>query len=106
MEKKAYSLSLGGGVSYYRDRYGLEADAIIHLSDGRYALVEIKLGSHEIEKGAKNLLELKHLISESNKKEKQVKLREPDLLMIITGGNIAYTRQDGVKVIPLACLKD
>ena len=46
---KAYSLSLGGSISYYHDRYDLEADAVLHLDDGRYALIEFKLGSREIE---------------------------------------------------------
>ena len=52
------------------------------------------------------LLELKRLIQEHNKTEKQVPIREPDLLIVMTGGTMAYTRPDGVKVIPLACLKD
>ncbi len=103
---KVYSQSLDGKVSYYHDRYGLEADAVLHLRDGRYALIEFKLGSAEIEEGAKHLLEIKRLVQEYNKKETQCPLREPDLLMVITGGNIAYTRDDGVKVIPIGCLKD
>ena len=93
-------------LSYYRDRYGLEADLVLHLDDGRYALIECKLGSREIEEGAQHLKEIKRLVQEHNKTEKQVQLREPDLLMVITGGEMAYTRPDGVKVIPLACLKD
>ena len=103
---KAYSLSLGGSISYYHDRYDLEADAVLHLDDGRYALIEFKLGSREIEEGAEHLKEIKRLVQEHNKTEKQIKLREPDLLMVITGGEMAYTRPDGVKIIPLACLKD
>ena len=51
-------------------------------------------------------LEIKRIVQEHNKTEKQVPLREPDLLIILTGGSVAYTRPDGVKVIPLACLKD
>ena len=51
-------------------------------------------------------MELKRLIQEHNKKEKQVPLREPDLMIVVTGGKMAYTRPDGVKIIPLACLKD
>ena len=103
---KAYSMSLGGSISYYHDRYDLEADAVLHLEDGRYALIEFKLGSKEIEEGAGHLKEIKRLVQEHNKVEKQIKLREPDLMMVITGGHMAYTRPDGVKVIPLACLKD
>ena len=52
------------------------------------------------------MLEIQKLISEKNKAEKQMPLREPDLLIVLTGGEIAYTREDGVKVIPLGCLKD
>jgi hypothetical protein len=64
------------------------------------------LGSREIEDGAKHLVELKRLITEYNKTEKQVSLREPDLMIVLTGGKMAYTRPDSVKVIPLGCLKD
>ena len=102
---RAYSQHLGGKLSYYRDRYGLEADLVLRLDDGRYALVECKLGSQEIEKGAEHLNELSGLIREYNQKEKQVPLREPDLRIILTGGQYAYTRNDGVKIIPLGCLK-
>ena len=103
---KIYSQALGGRISYYHDRYGLEADAVLHLDNGKYALIEFKLGSREIEEGAAHLLQIKELIRNYNEKEWQCKLREPDLLMIVTGGNMAYTRGDGVKVIPVACLKN
>lgn len=103
---KAYSQALGGYISYYHDRYDLEADAVLHLEDGRYALIEFKLGSREIEEGAEHLLEIKRLVQQYNAKEKQVRLREPDLLMVITGGVMAYTRPDGVKVIPLGCMRN
>ena len=103
---KAYTLGFDNHISYYRDRYGLEADLVLHLADGRYALIECKLGSREIDDGAKHLLEIKRLIVEYNQKENQVPLREPDLLIVMTGGHIAYTRPDGVKVVPLACLKN
>lgn len=103
---QAYTQDFGNHISYYHDRYGLEADLVLHLADGRYALIECKLGSRDIEEGASHLMELKRLILEHNKEEKQVPLREPDLLLILTGGEMAYTRPDGVKVIPLACLKD
>ena len=103
---KVYSQALGGKLSYYHDRMGLEADAVLHLDDGRYALIECKLGSREIEDGAKHLLEIKRLIKEANANSNQQKLRLPDLLIVITGGEIAYTRNDGVKVIPIRCLKD
>ena len=103
---KIYSQALNGKVSYYHDRYDLEADAVLHIADGRYALIEFKLGNAEIDEGAKHLLKIRELVRAYNKAEKQVPLREPDLLMVITGGSMAYTREDGVKVIPIACLKD
>lgn len=103
---RVYSQALGGRLSYYHDRFGLEADAVLHLDDGRYALIECKLGSRDIEDGAKHLLEIKRLVSEKNNMEKQAKLREPDLLIVLTGGEMAYTREDGVKVIPIGCLRD
>lgn len=103
---KAYTPDFYSHISYYRDRYGLEADLVLHLDDGRYALIECKLGSREIDDGARHLLAIKRLIQEYNKTEKQVPLREPDLLIVMTGGRMAYTRPDGVKVIPLACLRD
>jgi predicted AAA+ superfamily ATPase len=103
---KIYSSEHGGRVSYYRDRYGLEADAVLHLEDGRYALIEVKLGQREIEEGAKHLLEIERLIGEYNKTEKQVPLRLPDLKIVITGTKYGYIRPDGVYVVPIGCLKD
>lgn len=103
---KIYTQALDGEISYYHDRYDLEADAVLHLDDGRYALIEFKLGSAEIEEGASHLKEIRELVRKHNKNEGQIQLREPDLLMVITGGPMAYTRPDGVLVIPLACLKD
>lgn len=102
---KVYSSALGGRLSYYRDRYGLEADAVLHLKDGRYALIEIKLGSSEIEEGATHLLEIRQLIRKHNETEKQCPLEEPTLLMVITGGEMGYTRPDGVHVLPVSALK-
>jgi predicted AAA+ superfamily ATPase len=103
---RVYSQALGGRLSYYHDRLGLEADAVLHLNDGRYALIECKLGSREIEEGAKHLLEIKRLISEKNKANGKTVLREPDLLVVLTGGEMAYTREDGVKIVPIGCLRD
>ena len=102
---RVYSHAMGGRISYYRDRYGLEADAVLHLKDGRYAIIEIKLGSNEIEEGAEHLTEIVRLIAEYNKSEAQCPLRMPDLLMVITGGEHAYTREDGVIVCPISALR-
>ncbi len=102
---RIYSDGLDGSVSYYRDRYGLEADAILHLNDGRYALIEVKLGEKYIEEGAKHLLKLQSLIKDYNKKSKQ-KLNEPTLLIVLTGSTYAYKTEDNVLIIPIGCLKD
>ena len=103
---KVYSSKMRGEMSYYHDRYGLEADGVLHLKDGRYALLEFKLGSSEIDDGARHLCEIEGLIKEYNKKEKQVPLRLPDLKIVITGTEYGYKREDGVLVIPIGCLKD
>lgn len=103
---KAYSTNLGGELSYYHDRYDLEADFVLHIDDLRYALIECKLGSQEIEDGASHLVELRDLVRKHNVTEPQVPLREPDLMIVLTGGKMAYTRPDGVKVIPIGCLRD
>ena len=103
---KIYSSSSNGTVSYYHDRYGLEADAVLHLDDGRYALIEIKLGQSEVDEGAKHLCKIESLIKEHNKTETQTPLRLPDLKMVITGSQYGYRREDGVFVIPLGCLRD
>lgn len=101
---KAYSVALGGQMSYYRDRYGLEADGVLHLSDGRYALIEFKLGSHEIDDGARHLCKIESLVREHNEVEVQVPLRLPDLKLVITGTQYGYRRDDGVLVVPIGCL--
>lgn len=103
---KIYSSSFDGTMSYYRDRYGLEADGVLHLNDGRYALLEFKLGSKEIDDGAKHLCEIEKLVKEYNEKEQQCKLRLPDLKIVVTGNQYGYRRPDGVFVIPIGCLKD
>ncbi|MCH3977616.1 MAG: DUF4143 domain-containing protein [Candidatus Methanomethylophilus sp.] len=96
---KVYSSALRGDISYYHDRYGLEADAVIHLDDGRYALAEVKLGSREIDEGAMHLCRIEELV-----REKGLKL--PSFKMVLTGGNQAYMRSDGVAVVPIGCLRD
>lgn len=100
-----YSSGFDGEVSYFRDRYGLEADCVLHLKNGDYALIEFKLGNAYIDEGAKHLLKLKNILEE-NINEKNLKMKKPKFLAIITGTEFAYTRKDGVKVIPIGCLKD
>lgn len=97
---KIYADKLGGDVYHYRDKSGLEADAIIRLENGKWAAFEVKLhDSDRIEEGAINLLKLASLIDEH-------KMRKPDFLMVITATEYAYQREDGVWIVPLACLKD
>lgn len=103
---RIYSSAMGGRLSYYHDRYGLEADAVLHLRDGRFALIEFKLGSADIDEGARHLNEIESLIGEYNKKEKQCRLRLPNLKIVITGGQYGYRRPDGVLVVPIGCFKD
>ena len=103
---KIYSSEHDGYVSYYRDRYGLEADAVLHLNDGRYALIEIKLGQNQIDEGAKHLCEIEKLIAIHNDKENEIPMKMPDLKIVITATQYAYKREDGVYVIPIGCLKD
>ena len=67
--------------------------------------IEIKLGSSEIEEGAKHLLEIRQLIRKHNETEKQCPLEEPNLLMVITGGEMGYTRSDGVHILPVSALR-
>lgn len=94
-----YTNTYGGKISYYHDKSDLEVDCVVHLRDGRYALIECKLGRNRIEEGAKNLLKINKLI------EKNDKVDNPTFLAILTGGKYAYTRKDGVKVIPIGCLR-
>jgi len=102
---RIYSQALNGEISYYRDNLGLEADCVLHLNDGRYALIEFKLGSDEIEEAAKHLNKIESLIKKHNLEEKN-QIREPDLKLIITGTKYGYKREDNVFVVPLGCLKN
>ncbi len=96
---RIYAQTNDGDVFHYRDKSGLEADLIIRLRDGRWAAIEVKLGNKQIDLAAKNLLALKDRID-------QEKMGEPSFLMVLTGGQYAYQRKDGVLVVPIACLKD
>lgn len=96
---RIYAEANDGQVFHYRDASGLEADAVVALNDGRWAAIEIKLGSKEIEDAAAHLLELKNKVNTE-------KMKEPSFLMVLTGTEIAYRRDDGVYVVPLGCLRD
>ena len=98
---RVYAEALDGNVFHYRDKNGLECDAVIHLHNGSYGLVEIKLGGSKLEEeGAKTLKELAGKID-------TVRMKEPSFLMVLTGlGSYAYQRKDGVMVVPIGCLKN
>lgn len=95
---RVYASAIGGSVFHYRDKTGLEADAVLLLDDGRWALVEVKLGSRQVEDAAKHLKKLADRVDQS-------KEGAPSFLMVLTGTAAAYRRDDGVLVVPLACLK-
>jgi predicted AAA+ superfamily ATPase len=98
---RVYADALGGSVYHYRDKAGLECDAVIHLRNGQYGLVEIKLGGdNHIDAGAKALNTLAERIDSD-------KMKVPSFLMVLTGTTkYAYRRADGVLVVPIGCLKD
>ena len=98
---RVYAETLNGKVYHYRDKNNLECDAVVHLRDGRYGLVEIKLGGDDlINEGAAALKSLA-------KKIDPKKMKEPSFMMVLIGvGTYAYRREDGVYVVPIGCLKD
>lgn len=98
---RVYADALEGSIYHYRDSKGLECDAILHLRNGSYGLIEIKLGGEKnIEEGAKNLKLLASKIDTT-------KMKAPSFLMILTGTTkYAIRREDGVYVVPIGCLKD
>lgn len=96
---RVYSQRLNGEVYHYRDKNGLECDAVIHLPDGNYALIEIKLGGEKlIEEGANSLLRLASKIDTD-------RMKQPSFLMVLTAtGSFAYRRKDNVLVVPISTL--
>lgn len=98
---RVYADALNGEVYHYRDKNGLECDAVIHLRNGSFGLVEVKLGGDRlIEEGAANLKKLQGKLDTT-------RMKSPSLLMVLTGtGQYAYRRTDGVYVVPIGCLKD
>ncbi|MBR3567006.1 MAG: ATP-binding protein [Salinivirgaceae bacterium] len=98
---RVYTDALDGQVFHYRDKKGLECDAVVHLRNGSYGLIEIKLGGDNlIDDGAKSLVKLAADIDTS-------RMKSPSFMMILTGvGDFPYQRDDGVLVVPIGCLKD
>lgn len=95
---RTYVQPLRGNVFHYHDNNNLEADMILRLFDGRWAAVEVKTGSKEIDEACANLTKLACEVDNS-------KIGNPSFLMVLTGGEFAYRREDGVYVIPIGCLK-
>ena len=98
---RVFADALGGDVYHYRDKDGQECDAVIHLRNGKYGLIEIKLGGDKlIEEGAKSLKAMAAKIDTD-------RMNAPSFLMVLTGiGDYAYRRQDGVYIVPIGCLKN
>jgi predicted AAA+ superfamily ATPase len=96
---RVYAQAIDGEVFYYRDKSGLEADAVVQLKDGRWGAIEVKMGAKEIETAAENLKALKDKIDAE-------RMREPSFLMVLTASEFAYRRADGVYIVPIGCLRD
>ena len=97
---KVYAGTMGGEVMHYRDNAGLECDAVVHLEDGRWGAVEIKLGGDSlIDAGAASLKTLKSKIEEKSDEN------SPSFLMVLTAVGSSYRREDGVYVVPINLLK-
>lgn len=95
---RVYTQALNGDVFHYRDSNKLEIDLIIRLHDGRWAPVEVKISNNETDNAAKHLIALRNKVNTD-------KTGEPSFLMVITAGQFAYRRPDGIYVVPIACLK-
>ena len=98
---RVFADAIDGQVYHYRDKNGLECDAVIHLRNGNYGLVEIKLGGDKlIEEGASTLLSLSSKID-------TVRMKSPSFLMVLTAtSRFAYRREDGVYIVPIGCLRE
>lgn len=98
---RVFASALDGQIYHFRDKYGLECDAVVHLRNGKFGLVEIKLGGDKlIEEGAVTLKTLAGKIDTD-------RMKAPSFLMVLTAtGKFAYRREDGVYVVPIGCLKD
>ena len=98
---RVYASVLNGSVYHYRDASGLECDAVIHLRNGEYGLVEIKLG------GDKLIAEGVNTLNNLASKIDTQKMKKPSFMMILTGiDKYAYRREDGIYIVPIGCLKN
>ena len=98
---RVYADVINGKVYHYRDKSGLECDAVVHLRNGSYGLIEIKLGGNKlIQEGIDNLNKLSSKIDTT-------RMKEPLFRMVITGTDTyAYQRKDGIYIVPIGCLKN
>lgn len=96
-----YAQAHGGEVRHYRDNAGLECDAVVHLEDGRWEAIEIKLGGDKlIEEGTHSLNLLKEKLANKSSEP------QPSFMMILTAKGPLYQREDGIYVVPINCLRD
>ncbi len=96
---KIYTESLGGDVTFYRDERGFEVDAILRMPSGKWGAIEVKLGAGYIDEAANNLLKFKEHVDIK-------KCGEPSFLLVLTGTNYSYKRDDGVYVVSIGTLKN
>ena len=96
---KIYAESIGGNITFYRDEHGFEVDAIIRINNGKWGAIEIKLGAGHIDEAAANLLKFKKRINTK-------KSGEPSFLMVLTGTDYSYKRQDGIYVVSIGTLRN
>ena len=94
---RVYADGIGAKLYHYRDKTGLEADAVLVMGDGRWAPVEVKMGQSKIDEAAKNLVKLANRVDEGTH-------GRPSFMMVLSATTAAYRRSDGVIVVPLACL--
>ena len=109
----AYAQSHNARVLHYTDDMGLEADAVYQMEDGRYALIEIKTGANKIKEAEKSLLKFKDVIRKHNeealknpKHPRAVYMEPTALIVVCANATMAYTTENGVKVVPIGCLRD
>ena len=96
---RVYAQALNGTVYHYRDKNGLECDAVVHLADGRWGAIEVKLSQNSVDEAAGNLLKLKSIVD-------PLTMNGPSFLAVVVATGYAYTRPDGVHVIPIGCLRE
>ena len=98
---RVFADALDGHVYHYRDKNGLECDAVVHLRNGSYGLIEIKLGGDELI--SNGIASLKALTSKIDTN----RMKEPSFRMVLTAvGKFAYRQEDGIFIVPIGCLKD